>query len=205
VCSFHSYFGRRHSHAFISLCVASITLATGVPQYSAQQPLTTRDEDTSQDQGMLDDSKRKPGRPRGSRNRKPRASTSTSGKAPAGSQHPGFYQYPPAPGGSVPNQHFYDFQWRALNLCSEFYNAADELIVSIIVSCECIESSNCSLQKSASPVVIAQCYHSGPAVKVDPLALIAEAKRVCDTLVRFSESLWLPSFSLNLSLRTQAN
>lgn len=28
------------------------------------------------------------------------------------------------------SQQFYDFQWRVLTLCYEFYNAADELIVS---------------------------------------------------------------------------
>lgn len=33
----------------------------------------------------------------------------------------------------MPNQHFYDFQWRALNLCSEFYQAAEELIVSVMI------------------------------------------------------------------------
>ena len=76
--------------------------------------------------------KRKPGRPRGSRNRKPRVSSGSATKAPANTQHPGFYQYPPAPGAntSQQNQQFYEFQWRALNLCSEFYNAAEELVVS---------------------------------------------------------------------------
>lgn len=75
--------------------------------------------------------KRKPGRPRGSRNRKPRVSSGSATKAPANSQHPGFYQYPPAPGANMSqqNQQFYEFQWRALNLCSEFYNAAEELVV----------------------------------------------------------------------------
>lgn len=61
------------------------------------------------------------------------------------SQHPGFYQYPPAPGGAAQhaqNQQFYEFQWRALNLCSEFYNAAEELVVSPsllsrVLSCSC--------------------------------------------------------------------
>ncbi|KAI0690621.1 hypothetical protein BC835DRAFT_1417656 [Cytidiella melzeri] len=125
------------------------------------QAQAARDE---QDQAT-EDSKRKPGRPRGSRNRKPRTSTSAASKAPANSQHPGFYQYPPAPGAATQNQQFYEFQWRALNLCSEFYNAAEELI------------------KAAPPMVIAQCYHSGPATKVDPLAMIADAKRVCDTLL----------------------
>lgn len=27
------------------------------------------------------------------------------------------------------NQQYYEFQWRVLNLCSEFYGAAEELIV----------------------------------------------------------------------------
>lgn len=82
--------------------------------------------------------KRKPGRPRGSRNRKPRVSAGSATKAPANTQHPGFYQYPPAPGTNMSqqNQQFYEFQWRALNLCSEFYNAAEELVVSTrLVQC----------------------------------------------------------------------
>lgn len=125
--------------------------------------------DQSQQVGTDDDAgKRKPGRPRGSRNRKPRAAPSSTTKPPTNTQHPGFYQYPPAPasGGAVSqNQQFYEFQWRALNLCSEFYNAAEELV------------------KAASPMVIAQCYQMGPATKVDPLAMIADAKRVCDNLL----------------------
>ncbi|KAH9926826.1 hypothetical protein B0H21DRAFT_781328 [Amylocystis lapponica] len=103
--------------------------------------------------------KRKPGRPRGSRNRKPRAPPGSSTKVPANSQHPGFYQYHP------PQAQFYEFQWRALNLCSEFYNAAEELV------------------KAASPIVLAQCYQMGPSTKIDPLGLITEAKRVCDNLL----------------------
>ena len=35
-------------------------------------------------------------------------------------------------------------------------------------------------------MVIAQCYQMGPATKIDPLMMIAEAKRVCDNLVRLS-------------------
>ncbi|KZT07660.1 uncharacterized protein LAESUDRAFT_742775 [Laetiporus sulphureus 93-53] len=128
----------------------------GTTQDAANQSATDVDES----------GKRKPGRPRGSRNRKPRASAGTVTKAPANSQHPGFYQYPPAPSGAVSqNQQFYEFQWRALNLCSEFYNAAEELV------------------KAASPVVIAQCYQMGPSTKIDPLAMIADAKRVCDNLL----------------------
>ncbi|KAI0324584.1 hypothetical protein GY45DRAFT_1331359 [Cubamyces sp. BRFM 1775] len=110
--------------------------------------------------------KRRPGRPRGSKNRKPRVSTGSASKPPANVAHPGFYTYPPTPAATVAqNQQFFEFQWRALNLCSEFYNAAEELV------------------KAASPMVIAQCYQSGPATKIDPLMMIAEAKRVCDSLL----------------------
>ncbi|KAI0768082.1 hypothetical protein BD413DRAFT_566552 [Trametes elegans] len=110
--------------------------------------------------------KRKPGRPRGSKNRKPRVSAGSTSKAPSNVAHPGFYQYPPAPPANMSqNQQFYEFQWRALNLCSEFYNAAEELV------------------KAASPMVIAQCYQAGPVTKVDPLMMIADAKRVCDSLL----------------------
>ena len=73
--------------------------------------------------------KRRPGRPKGSRNRKPRE----SGGKP---QH-AFHNYPPPPAGAptLPgvtpqNQQYYEFQWRVLNLCSEFYGAAEELVVS---------------------------------------------------------------------------
>ncbi|KAI0649286.1 hypothetical protein C8Q79DRAFT_949826 [Trametes meyenii] len=119
-------------------------------------------------QGLNEDGteKRKPGRPRGSKNRKPRVSAGSAPKAPTNVAHPGFYQYPPAPPANVSqNQQFYEFQWRALNLCSEFYNAAEELV------------------KAASPMVIAQCYQAGPATKIDPLMMIADAKRVCDNLL----------------------
>jgi len=37
--------------------------------------------------------------------------------------------------------------------------------------------------KSTPPLVVAQCYHMGPNAKVDPLVMLAEAKRVCDTLL----------------------
>ncbi|TCD70223.1 hypothetical protein EIP91_004404 [Steccherinum ochraceum] len=137
-------------------------------QFNAQPANSSADADGAE--------KRKPGRPRGSRNRKPRAAPGTASgaaasKVPVNSQHPGFYQYPPPPGNATAqaqnaqNQQFYEFQWRALNLCSEFYNAAEELV------------------KAASPIVIAQCYQMGPATKIDPLSMISEAKRVCDNLL----------------------
>lgn len=72
--------------------------------------------------------KRGPGRPRGSRTSKKTVLKATGTTT--------FFQYPPPPAGpqnaAVHPQHqqYYEFQWRALNLCSEFYNAAEELIVS---------------------------------------------------------------------------
>lgn len=86
--------------------------------------------------------KRRPGRPRGSKNRRIRSSgveRDASAPSAAVAKHPptthGFYQYsaPPAPGEVHPhNQQYYEFQWRVLNLCAEFYGAAEELIVSSI-------------------------------------------------------------------------
>lgn len=115
-----------------------------------------------------DGSRRKPGRPKGSKNKRPRfdLGASTPSKQQYGS--PGqFLQYaanqpstipmqphppphptlPPAPApvsapapAPVPpstetaSPQFYDFQWRVLHLCSEFYKAADELIVSDVLA-----------------------------------------------------------------------
>ncbi|KAK7690831.1 hypothetical protein QCA50_005932 [Cerrena zonata] len=156
----------QHDSAQSSPRPAQSGSASTAHQYSNQNP------DQAHSQHNADDGqeKRKPGRPRGSRNRKPRAPASNpanASKAPTNTQHPGFYSYPPAPGGqqAAQNQQFYEFQWRALNLCSEFYKAAEELI------------------KGAPPMVIAQCYQMGPVQKIDPLGLITEAKRVCDNLL----------------------
>ncbi|ETW83006.1 hypothetical protein HETIRDRAFT_458578 [Heterobasidion irregulare TC 32-1] len=109
--------------------------------------------------------KRRPGRPKGSRNRKPRE----SGGKP---QH-AFHNYPPPPAGAptLPgvtpqNQQYYEFQWRVLNLCSEFYGAAEELV------------------KATPSLVIAQSYQMGPSNKVDPLQMLGEAKRICDQLLQ---------------------
>ena len=73
-------------------------------------------------------SKRGPGRPKGSR------STKKPSSKVAGNMH-NFSQYPPPP--AIPqeaglhqqHQEYYKFQWRTLNLCAEFYSAAEELIV----------------------------------------------------------------------------
>ncbi|KAI0711892.1 hypothetical protein C8T65DRAFT_718005 [Cerioporus squamosus] len=141
---------------------AGATSATASADYRQAAPPQDHAQPAASEDGT---EKRRPGRPRGSRNRKPRVSAGSATKAPANTQHPGFYQYPPAPGTNQQNQQFYEFQWRALNLCSEFYNAAEELV------------------KAASPMVIAQCYKMGPGQHLDPLVMIAEAKRVCDNLL----------------------
>ncbi|KAK0495201.1 hypothetical protein EDD18DRAFT_1171207 [Armillaria luteobubalina] len=114
--------------------------------------------------------KRRPGRPRGSKNRRNRSSQPPS-KPVIHYSHPPLH--PSGPGTAPPqhpdvnaqNQQYYEFQWRVLNLCAEFYNAAEELV------------------KGANPLVIAQCYQSAPGNKVDPLAMLNEAKRICDTLL----------------------
>lgn len=119
--------------------------------------------------------KRRPGRPRGSKNRR-RDSQQPPSK-------PVSYQSSAAPPTVDPqNQQYYEFQWRVLNLCAEFYSAAEELVVSINAIRFVMLSPNMTLQKGANPLVIAQCY-AAPESKVDPLVMLTEAKRVCDTLV----------------------
>ncbi|TFY76675.1 hypothetical protein EWM64_g7336 [Hericium alpestre] len=115
-----------------------------------------------------EENKRRPGRPKGSRNRKPRESAGSASKA----QH-GFHNYPPPPSGApnLPgvtpqNQQYYEFQWRILNLCSEFYGAAEELV------------------KATPSTVIAQSYQMGPSNKLDPLNMLNDAKRICDQLLQ---------------------
>ncbi|KAJ7672168.1 hypothetical protein DFH06DRAFT_1082092 [Mycena polygramma] len=113
--------------------------------------------------------KRRPGRPRGSKTRKVQ---SPPGQAPVNldaaiASHPtGTGTAPPLlPNVTSQNQQYYEFQWRMLNLCAEFYGAAEELI------------------KDAPPLVVAQCYQMGPGSKVDPLTILNEAKQICDTLL----------------------
>ncbi|KAF9565401.1 hypothetical protein CPC08DRAFT_188916 [Agrocybe pediades] len=125
--------------------------------------------------------KRRPGRPRGSKNRRPRigstrhenqfyyqgpnapaaATATTTSTAPTSTSAP-----PQHPNITAQNQQYYEFQWRVLNLCAEFYGAAEELV------------------KGTPPLVIAQCYHMGPGVKIDPLVILSEAKRICDNLLQ---------------------
>lgn len=84
---------------------------------------------TSQD-AQEPERKRRPGRPRGSKNRKPRVGSSK--------QEGGFYYQGQLQSSAGPphlsdinpqNQQYYEFQWRVLNLCAEFYGAAEELVV----------------------------------------------------------------------------
>ncbi|KAJ3515901.1 hypothetical protein NLJ89_g1467 [Agrocybe chaxingu] len=107
--------------------------------------------------------KRRPGRPRGSKNRRPRVGSAkheSQFQASAASTTPAATGPPSHPNITPQNQQYYEFQWRVLNLCAEFYGAAEELV------------------KGTSPLVVAQCYHMGPGVKVDPLAMLGDAKRV---------------------------
>ncbi|KAI0267683.1 hypothetical protein BC834DRAFT_54903 [Gloeopeniophorella convolvens] len=110
--------------------------------------------------------KRRPGRPKGSRNRKPRESAGSSGKSQFPSYPMSQSGAPPLPGVTAQNQQYYEFQWRVLNLCSEFYGAAEELI------------------KATPSLVIAQSYQMGPSSKVDPLGMLNDAKRICDQLLQ---------------------
>jgi hypothetical protein len=86
--------------------------------------------------------KRRPGRPRGSKNRPRQLPGGSSQKEQSQSL---FYSYkpaqkqspmpaaaapPPHPDVNAQNQQYYEFQWRVLNLCAEFYGAAEELVVS---------------------------------------------------------------------------
>ncbi|KAJ4480010.1 hypothetical protein J3R30DRAFT_3656940 [Lentinula aciculospora] len=109
------------------------------------------------------------GRPRGSKNRRGRVSSQTIKASPPSHQPlhaTGQGTNPPQlPEVTAQNQQYYEFQWRVLNLCAEFYGAAEELV------------------KGTPALVIAQCYQMGPSSKVDPLNMLSEAKQNCDTLL----------------------
>ncbi|KAJ3855129.1 hypothetical protein EV368DRAFT_79946 [Lentinula lateritia] len=108
------------------------------------------------------------GRPRGSKNRRGRVSSQTVKSSPPSHQSlhaTGQGTNPPQlPEVTAQNQQYYEFQWRVLNLCAEFYGAAEEL-------------------KGTPALVIAQCYQMGPNSKVDPLIMLNEAKQNCDILL----------------------
>ncbi|KAI0067185.1 hypothetical protein BV25DRAFT_1987639 [Artomyces pyxidatus] len=134
------------------------TSASATDRTPAQAPQSSIQDETQEN-------KRRPGRPKGSRNRKPRES--------GGSVKSQFHNYAPPPSGAPPlsgvtpqNQQYYEFQWRVLNLCSEFYGAAEELV------------------KGTPSIVIAQSYQMGPSNKLDPLNMLGEAKRICDQLLQ---------------------
>lgn len=156
-------------HARLLSCLSS-----NIPLLARSPAATSTDgagqQQPEQSQATLDaENKRRPGRPKGSRNRKPRDSVSVSAKAHQSTFHSSYpaptTAPPPVPGLTPQNQQYYEFQWRVLNLCSEFYGAAEELV------------------KATSPVVIHQSYQMGPSHKVDPLAMLGDAKRICDSLV----------------------
>ncbi|KAJ3744155.1 hypothetical protein DFH05DRAFT_1494106 [Lentinula detonsa] len=112
---------------------------------------------------------RRRGRPKGSKNRRGRISSQTVKSSPPSHQQlhaTGQGTNPPQlPEVTAQNQQYYEFQWRVLNLCAEFYGAAEELV------------------KGTPALVIAQCYQMGPSSKVDPLSMLSEAKQNCDTLL----------------------
>lgn len=114
--------------------------------------------------------KRRPGRPRGSKNRRTRAAATDKEPANAGpktspAQH-GFYQYTasPAPGEIQPhNQQYYEFQWRVLNLCAEFYGAAEELVVSLRLLHDLEVLKYLSLRKLLLPLLLHNVTRWAPA------------------------------------------
>ncbi|KAJ7645387.1 hypothetical protein B0H17DRAFT_1104084 [Mycena rosella] len=138
---------------------------------SASTPAGTGDGSAQEHQFLQEPDpggKRRPGRPRGSKNRKIQSPPGPAPPKPdALSSHPtGTGSAPPQlPDVNSQNQQYYEFQWRVLNLCAEFYGAAEELV------------------KGTPPLVVAQCYQMGPGSKVDPLIMLNEAKRICDTLL----------------------
>jgi hypothetical protein len=141
-----------------------------VNNISQSQSHTQPDKDVQQK--SEDDSahpKRRPGRPRGSKNKtkpKPTNASTTKPTSPNNPSHSVFFQQSTAPTDvNAQNQQYYEFQWRVLNLCAEFYNAAEELV------------------KLTPPLVIAQSYQMGPSIKVDPMTMLNDAKRICDTLL----------------------
>ncbi|KAH9954271.1 hypothetical protein BC827DRAFT_1262255 [Russula dissimulans] len=149
---------------FLTLFFAGSPAAAGNPTPQDQQPPQTSSAQSSAHAPDAPEQKRRPGRPKGSRNRKPRESAASIGKSQFPSYPISQGSAPPLPGVTAQNQQYYEFQWRVLNLCSEFYGAAEELI------------------KATPSLIIAQSYQMGPSSKVDPLTMLNEAKRICDQL-----------------------
>jgi hypothetical protein len=126
------------------------------PSPTAASKSTTNKAISIVDLEQVQEPKRRPGRPRGSKNRKPRVvgestikpqTTSTFYSYPHSHSHPHSQTHqpplhstatssapPPLPETNPQNQQYYEFQWRVLNLCAEFYGAAEELVVSLLLS-----------------------------------------------------------------------
>jgi hypothetical protein len=138
--------------------------SVSAPVSAAQAPSSAGTSAGLSDLQFIDSSvtpaKRKPGRPKGSKTKKPRldmsapAPAAAAAGAVAGSQYPGFKHAPPGPQPpptsaypevNAHNKQYYDFQWRVLNLCSEFYLAAEQLLVS---RRSCISKHNSRLRFS---------------------------------------------------------
>lgn len=90
----------------------------------------------------------------------------------------------PYPEVNAHNKAYYEFQWKVLSLCSEFYAAADQILVRSPDVFLNIGFLTGEFQTAAPSTVIAQSYSLGPGPPMDPIALLNEAKRVCDYLVR---------------------
>lgn len=89
--------------------------------------------------------KRRPGRPRGSKNRRRESQPPTKP-----SPYPTANGSPQSAEVNPQNQQYYEFQWRVLQLCGEFYSAAEELVVSgLILRRNRIQTSR--LERSESP------------------------------------------------------
>ena len=113
----------------MTLFFAGSPAATGNPTLQEQPTQITSVGQSSAHGTDSPEQKRRPGRPKGSRNRKPRESAGSAGKSQFPSYPISQTGAPPLPGVTAQNQQYYEFQWRVLNLCSEFYGAAEELIV----------------------------------------------------------------------------
>ena len=114
---------------FLTLFSAGSPAATGNPSPQDQPSQIASGAHSSAHAPDSSEQKRRPGRPKGSRNRKPRENAASVGKSQFPSYPISQGGAPPLPGVTAQNQQYYEFQWRVLNLCSEFYGAAEELIV----------------------------------------------------------------------------
>ncbi|KDQ13567.1 hypothetical protein BOTBODRAFT_33576 [Botryobasidium botryosum FD-172 SS1] len=66
-------------------------------------------------------------------------------------------------GEEISIKNYYEFQWRALSLCAEFYEAAGDLV------------------RATPASVLAQALHGG--TRTDPLQMLNDAKQACDILL----------------------